>query len=112
MGAQDKVYEAAPRALSDAELADVAGGYSKYHDEDSDRYYIWSSGVSVSNKYLCPNCGRPVTPDFLCIKWSCKPCDSSWVFEFRLKPNLAAGGWRWVTKEEYDRCTDKSPLDR
>ena len=109
--ANEKKLTASP--IADKDLAEVAGGGETIYVASKNKYYRYSPNYrNMYEKYLCPNCGRPVTPDFLCIKWSCKPCDSSWVFEFRLKPNIAAGGWRWVTKEEYDRCTDKSPLDR
>lgn len=112
MSTQDTIRGATPKVLNDAELADVTGGYGKYHDEENDRYYIWKNDASNSIKYLCPNCGRPVTAGFLAIEWSCKPCKASWVLEYRLNPNLSAGGWEWVTKEEYDRYSERSPLKR
>lgn len=92
----------AAAAVADESLAEVTGGYDKYHDEASNRYYVWSGKLNCSDKYLCPNCGRPVTPGFLNITFKCRPCDASWVFESPLRPNLSAGGWKEVSEEDYN----------
>lgn len=98
-------------SVSDKELAEITGGYDKYHDATANRYYLWSNKVDCAKKYLCPNCGRPVNPGFLNITFKCKPCDASWYYEDRLRPNLSSGAWTEVSKEEYDGSGAK-PLMR
>lgn len=86
--------------LADEDLADVAGGYDKYHDESPDRYYIWDGNSRTYAKYLCPNCRRPVH-EGLGARYYCDPCDASWYIESRLVPNIGAGYWKEVSKQEY-----------
>lgn len=98
-------------ALSDESLAQVTAGYEKYHDAASNRYYLWTGDLGCNEKYVCPNCGRAVSAGFWSITFSCKPCGASWYYEKRLKPNLGAGGWKEVTKAEYE-TSGANPLRR
>lgn len=87
--------------VADEELADVTGGYDKYHDDSTDKYYIWNGNSRLSQKYLCPNCGLPVH-EGLGYRYYCDPCNASWFYESPLKPNIGAGYWKEVTKREYE----------
>ena len=97
--------------LADVDLNEVTGGYDKYHDESSDRHYLWN-GTSADQKYVCPNCGRPVKSGFLSLTFSCSPCNASWYYERRLKPNFSAGGWQEISKDDYDKPRTKDPYFR
>lgn len=97
--------------IPDMDLNAVTGGYDRFHDEATDRYYLWK-GDSADQKYVCPNCGRPVKAGFLSITFSCKSCDASWYYESRLNPNLSTGGWKEVSKADYDRRTGRDPYIR
>lgn len=87
--------------LSDNELADVTGGMGKWYDAATGKYYKWTGCFDNDLKYLCPNCGRPLS-SFWGFKYTCDHCDASWILEERLVPNYASGLWKEITKEEYD----------
>ncbi len=97
-------------AISDDELASISGGLVTWHDAATDKYYKWSGG-SYSQKYLCPNCGRPLSSSWG-INYSCGSCDASWFYEDRLVPNYASGRWAEITKEQYYDEGNKKPAGR
>lgn len=88
-----------PAPIADADLAEVNGG-KKYHDESTGKYYEWR-GNDLDEKYLCPNCRRPVHFGSW-LRYYCDPCNGSWLYESSLIPNIAGGSWKEITKEEYD----------
>ncbi len=99
-----------PAAVSDEDLSKVNGGLVTWHDAATDKYYKWVGG-SYSSKYLCPNCGRPLS-SFWGINYSCSSCDASWFYEDRLVPNYASGTWNEITKEQYDQENGKKTHSR
>lgn len=87
--------------LADKELGEVdGGGINKYHDESANKYYQWK-GYDIDDKYLCPNCKRPVHFGSW-LRYYCDPCNGSWLYESSLVPNIAGGYWKRIAKEEYD----------
>lgn len=89
----------APENLTDSELDEVTGGYIFTHDKTTDKYYRWGNG-DENKRFLCPNCKRPVHKGGW-DRFYCDPCDASWYDLHRLRPNIAAGGWIEISKEEY-----------
>ncbi len=95
-----KNMDGAAIEVADEILGEVNGGYDKYHDSSAEKYYIWNGNSRTAEKYLCPNCGRPVHYGSG-WRYYCDPCNESWFFESSLRPNIAAGYWKEVSEEEY-----------
>ncbi len=93
--------------LADQDLEKVTGGLLYFYDSRTGKYYQWDGGYSFGKKYVCPNCGRPVSSTFG-IRYDCDHCDASWVFEKRLYPNVDSGLWTEISEEEYDRVGGSS----
>lgn len=91
-----------PRALApelvDEDLAEANGGVT-HHDKSADKYYMWI-GYDNDDKYLCPNCRRPVHIGSW-LRYYCDPCNASWLDESRLVPSIASGTWKEIPREEY-----------
>ncbi len=103
MTADNNIQEKfAAENLQDADLEQVTGGYRLYHDRGTDKYYKWTGENFGDNKYLCPNCKRPVHLGWW-LKFYCDPCNASWMDESRLLPNYSSGLWNEITKDEFDR---------
>lgn len=100
----------AAAAVADEDLAEVNGGKVTWYDAATDKYYKWA-GSSYSMKYLCPNCGRPLS-SYWGINYSCGSCNASWFYEERLVPNYASGTWTEITKERYDEENNNRPAGR
>lgn len=86
--------------ITDSDLAEVTGGLEELYDDRTDKYYEWTGGYDYDSKYLCPNCGQPVTST-IGIRYDCSRCNASWVIEKRLVPNLASGKWHEITRQQY-----------
>ena len=87
--------------LTDEELGAVQGGYD-YVQQDGNYYeYV---GSDKDQKYVCPNCGRPVHYG-AGWRFYCDPCDESWFFEGKLDINLASGAWASIPEDEYRKKT-------
>ncbi len=88
--------------LTDAELAEVTGGLDFLHVSSTDKYYRWSGSSSQDGqKFLCPNCGRPVHSGSM-YRYYCDPCNESWYFESKLVPNFSSGLWKQISRVEYN----------
>ena len=86
--------------LNKEELDKVSGGYD-YANIDG-KYYK-GFGKDTENKYLCPNCGRPLHPG----SWGrfyCDPCNESRFVEISLPPNLKSGSQRELTEKEWRKA--------
>lgn len=92
--------DTAPEAMADSDLEEVAGGLVCYQDKSAHKYYRWTTDDRENEKYLCPNCGRPVHYG-TGWRYYCDPCDASWLCEWRLTPNLASGLWKEISYWEY-----------
>ena len=102
MSIEDAQNKKQPAALSDSELSEVAGGLNWVAVKSTGKYYRWNHGDNHGDeKFLCPNCGRPV-------HWGsgwryyCDPCDASWFAEGRLVPNIKSGLWTEISEWEYN----------
>lgn len=102
MSDEKKVPENNPQAVADADLAEVTGGYTICYDPNTNGYYHWRGSGGSDVKYLCPNCKRPVHFGSW-LRFYCDPCNASWLDEDPLLPNIAAGQWEEISKEEYDK---------
>lgn len=87
--------------LTEEELHGVAAGATSFREYTSvvrdgtnvtANYvdYEWR-GTDENQKYLCPNCQRPVHYG-TAWRYYCDSCNESWFFESLLKLNKA-GGW-------------------
>ena len=85
--------------LTDDELEGVQGGYIICSRDG--KYYTYT-GSDPDQKYVCPNCGRPVH-EGTGWRFYCDACDESWFFERCLAPNLSSGAWTEISEEEYVR---------
>ena len=86
--------------LTNKELDEVNGGYTVFKHTDGKYYEFIGDDSQRSQKYLCPNCGRPVRYGSG-WRYYCDFCDKSWFFERGLNPNLSSGLWEEISEEEY-----------
>ena len=92
----------AAAAISDESLNKVTGGLDCVEVKSTGKYYRWHHGDKHDNeKFLCPNCGRPVHYG-KGWRYYCDPCDASWFVETRLVPNLKTGLWTEISEWEYN----------
>ena len=85
--------------LTDEELGSIQGGYNKVKARG---HFYKYTGTDLDNKYLCPNCGKPVHQG-AGWRFYCDPCDESWFLESRLLANLDGGGWQTISRSEFER---------
>ena len=78
--------------LTNKELDEVNGGYTVFKHTDGKYYEFIGDDSQRNQKYLCPNCGRPV---YYGLGWRyyCDYCNDSWFNERKLDANLASGLW-------------------
>lgn len=100
----EKKLPTAAQELTDEEMDKVVGGADDRDVLVKTEYgigtvcktfdkYKWK-GTDDYQKYLYPNCHRPVHPGGW-GRYFCDPCDESWFFEGSLEMNMA-GGWVYV----------------
>lgn len=100
MSAENRVPDNTPQAMADADLAEVCGGYTICYDPQTDGYCHWEGSGGGDTKHLCPRCKRPFHFGTW-LRFHCNPCDPSWLDESYLLPNIAAGEWKQISKEEH-----------
>ena len=103
----EKKLPTAAQELTDEEMDKVVGGandrkvlvkteYSFGYVYKTYKTYEWK-GTDDYQKYLCPNCHRPVHPGGW-GRYFCDPCDESWFVERLMEMNPNGG---WVCTGEY-----------
>lgn len=98
--ANEKKLTASP--IADKDLAEVAGGGETIYVASKNKYYRYSPNYrNMYEKYLCPNCRRPLHVGWW-GRYFCDPCNASWSDVRLMIPNVDTGPWQEITKEEYD----------
>ncbi len=97
--------------IADQDLEQVTGGQAWIHFLSNDTYYVWTgSGWARNNRYLCPNCKRPVHYGAW-LRFYCDPCNASWYYAEDLLPDLSTGKWEQVTKAQYEHHENMTAAD-
>lgn len=96
----------AATALHDQDLDEVTGGLDYVEVKSTGKYYKWRGNDNQDGqKFLCPNCGRPVHYGAW-MRYYCDPCNESWLYESKLVPNIASGLWHEIPEFEYRLWTE------
>ena len=99
----------ATAAVSDEDLDKVTGGLDYVEIKSTGKYYAWNgSDFHDGQKFLCPNCGRPVHYGWG-YRYYCDPCNASWYYEDKLVPNIKCSSWKEISQEAYNMLTLVNP---
>lgn len=92
------------KQLTKEELEKVNGGYFLYGGDDGKYYQFVGKKSQRDQKYVCPNCGRPVHYGSS-WRYYCDHCNESWWYEKLLEPNFKSGLWEEIDYEDFEELS-------